>query len=92
MHGGCFLKIILININVCVYEKQNAFLQEEDVHATKALLKNCSQYYHTLKITADCTERGFCKAPLECIRHDAVYNIMNFLTDIFFLSPKVSYF
>lgn len=90
MHGGCFFVLCVSNNRVVRRKMSSIFLQEEDIEATKNLLKHCSWYYHTLKITSDCTERGFCKAPLECIRHDAVYHIMNFLTDVSFLATNVS--
>ncbi|CAH1377826.1 unnamed protein product [Tenebrio molitor] len=63
-------------------------ITEEDVNATKTLLINCSQYFHKLQLMPDCVDKGYCDAPSECIRHDAVFNVLNFLTSTTFLPPN----
>ncbi|GJQ67819.1 putative hedgehog receptor [Trypoxylus dichotomus] len=63
-------------------------ITEEDVNATKTLLQTCSHYFHNLELTADCDEHNFCKIPSNCIAHNAVYNILNYLASITFLPPN----
>ncbi|KAK4871478.1 hypothetical protein RN001_015602 [Aquatica leii] len=63
---------------------------EEDIKNMKELLKSCSQYYHNLQLAPDCHEKGRCKVPSECIRHNAVFNILNYLTSTTFLPPHKS--
>lgn len=65
-------------------------ITEEDVNATKSLLQTCSHYFHNLELTADCDQNNYCKIPLICITHNAVYNILNYLTSTSFLPPNVS--
>lgn len=64
--------------------------QEEDVTQSLVLLQVCSQYYHNLQLTHDCNENNFCQIPSECGQHNAVYNILHYLTDIEFLALNVS--
>lgn len=65
-------------------------ITEEDVTATLILLETCSPFYHNLKLTQDCSINDFCETPLECSRHNAVFNILHYLTDIEFLSPNTN--
>ncbi|KAK5639216.1 hypothetical protein RI129_011708 [Pyrocoelia pectoralis] len=60
---------------------------DEDIQNMKMLLQSCAQYYHNLQLAPDCHERGHCKVPVECVRDNAVYNILNFLTSTSFLPP-----
>lgn len=65
--------------------------QEGDIENTKSILMNCAQYFHSLELNSDCLKTSFsCGAPIECIRHDAVFNIMNYLASSSFLPPNVS--
>lgn len=51
----------------------------------------CVQYYHNMELNSDCLKASpYCGAPIECIRHDAVFNMLNFLTTTTFLPPNVS--
>lgn len=64
-------------------------VNEEDVNSTIALLSKCAKYYFSLKLVPDCYGRKFlCKAPKECVNHDAIYNILNFLTATDFISQN----
>lgn len=61
------------------------------MNSTIALLSKCAKYYFSLKLVPDCYGRKFlCKAPKECVNHDAIYNILNFLTATDFISQNVS--
>lgn len=53
----------------------------------KALLFDCFQYYHGLKLNNDCTQSK-CRVPDECAQFNAVYNILHFLTDRNFIRPN----
>lgn len=61
---------------------------EEDIQNMKNLLQSCSQYYHNLQLAPDCYERGHCKVPVDCVKNNAVFNILNFLTSTSFLPPN----
>ncbi|CAH0562519.1 unnamed protein product [Brassicogethes aeneus] len=63
-------------------------ITEEDINKTLTLLQTCSTYFHNFKLSSNCIDKGHCDAPKECTRHDAVFNILNFLTTTTFLSPK----
>lgn len=63
-------------------------ITEEDIISTKNLLKNCSHHFHNFELDANCFEREHCNGPSECMKHDAVFNIMNFLTSTTFLPPN----
>ncbi|KAL3289766.1 hypothetical protein HHI36_023161 [Cryptolaemus montrouzieri] len=54
-------------------------VNEEDVNSTISLLNKCAKYYFNLKLLPDCSERIFrCEVPKECVKYDAIYNILNF--------------
>lgn len=63
-------------------------ITEEDVTATLLLLENCSPFYHNLKLTRECLHN--CESPIECNRHDAVFNILHYLTDTEFLPANIT--
>ena len=58
--------------------------------STLGLLKRCSGYYHSGELTADCLNnpRPCIRVPRECIKHNAVYTILHYLTDHDFMSPQ----
>lgn len=62
-------------------------ITEQDINSTLVLLQTCAPYYHNLKLTHDCSNNDFCGTPVECRRHNAVFNILHYLTDITFLPP-----
>ena len=64
--------------------------QKSDVVSTLGLLKRCSPYYHNGELTADCLNnpRPCVRVPRECIKHNAVYTILHYLTDHDFMSPE----
>lgn len=55
-------------------------------------MQSCSQYYHSLHLTQDCNENEYCQIPPECAEHNAVYNILHYLTDIEFLPENVRFY
>nr|XP_022901255.1 protein dispatched homolog 1 isoform X1 [Onthophagus taurus] len=60
-----------------------------DVEKTKELLRNCSHYYHSAKLSYDCSqENEACHLPAHCSKHNAVFSIMNYLTSTSFLPPN----
>ena len=80
--------------------QQIIFLQREDVDSTKKLLRRCARWYHSGELTPKCLEadpndahsrRTCLRVPLECRKHNAVYNILHYLVDDEFLPPNVSY-
>lgn len=65
------------------------YSQEEDIVNVKTLLQDCYEYYHSMKLSNDCVDTK-CRAPPECVQHNAVYNILHFLVDIDFIKVNVS--
>ena len=63
--------------------------QKSDVSSTLELLKRCSTYYHSGELTQDCLNnpRPCIRVPRECIKHNAVFTILHYLTDHDFMSP-----
>lgn len=65
------------------------FLQATDVDLVLTVLKNCYEYYHSMKLSNDCINNK-CRVPTACLKHNAVYNILHFLVDINFIKVNVS--
>lgn len=63
-------------------------ITEQDVLSTLHLLQTCATYYHNLQLTHDCSNNNYCSTPVECSQHNAVFNILHYLTDISFLPPN----
>lgn len=55
----------------------------------RTLLLDCYQYYHGFKLSNECIQ-SHCHVPNECAQHNAVYNILHYLTDIEFIKLNVS--
>ena len=75
------------------------FLQRKDIVQTRKLLERCARYYHSGELTPKCLQadpndpasiRTCVRVPLECRKHNAVYNILHYLVDDQFLPPNVS--
>lgn len=67
-----------------------SFLQKDDVSSVQNLLLSCHVYYINMKLSNDC-EKYRCFAPVECTRHDAIYNIFHYLADMNFIKLNVSF-
>lgn len=70
------------------------YFQEEDLADVQQLLLDCNEYYHSFKLSNDCVNKK-CQVPVECQQHNAVYNIIHFLTDSDFIkvnTVEASYF
>lgn len=65
-------------------------ITDQDVSSTLKLLRSCAPYYHNLKLMHDCDDENYCGTPPECSRHNAVFNILHYLTDISFLPPNIT--
>ena len=58
------------------------------------LLNTCAHYYHDMKLVSDCADgidedRNHCaETPPECRTHNAVYNILHYLTDAEYMTPQ----
>ncbi|KAM8706150.1 hypothetical protein ACLKA7_010435 [Drosophila subpalustris] len=79
----------LPNYATLLANKSSCFdLTTEDVALLQTLLVNCYEYYHNLKLDINCDESNPCYAPEECTRHNLVFNVLNFLTDIGFIKPN----
>ena len=59
----------------------------------------CAVYYHSGELTPKClvadptdqaANRACIRVPLECRKHNAVYNILHYLVDDEFMPPNVS--
>lgn len=55
----------------------------------KQLLLNCYPYFDSLKLNNDCTESK-CQVPEHCSPHNAVFNIIQFLSDVDFINVNES--
>lgn len=64
-------------------------LLEEHVLTAEQLLLLCYPYYRDGILTAECSVRR-CRAPVECIRNGAVFNMLHFLGDMGFVEENVS--
>ncbi|KAF5283571.1 hypothetical protein FQR65_LT13826 [Abscondita terminalis] len=81
----------LVNYIAQLHNKTSCLaIVEQDISNMKKLLQSCSLYYHNLQLAPDCYEKGYCKVPTECVRNNAVFNILNFLTSVTFLPPHKS--
>lgn len=80
----------VVNYVTFLSNKTSCFdLDEEDIAMVKTLLFDCFQYYNNLKLDNDCV-RFACAVPNECKQHNAVYNILHYLTDVDFIKLNVS--
>ncbi|KAG5880194.1 hypothetical protein JTB14_006627 [Gonioctena quinquepunctata] len=73
---------------VALFNKRTSCLAitEEDVRKTKQILIKCAQYFHALELNSECLKgTPYCEAPIECLRHDAVFNVLNYLASTSFL-------
>ena len=64
-------------------------LQASDVSGTLSLLKDCATFYHGGQLQADCAARPCAGVPDRCARHDAVYHLLHYVLDNYFLPPRV---
>lgn len=80
----------VVNYVTFLSNKTSCFdLDEEDIAMVKTLLFDCFQYYNNLKLDNDCV-RFACAVPNECKQHNAVYNILHYLTDVDFIKLNES--
>nr|CAI5854225.1 unnamed protein product [Callosobruchus analis] len=60
-----------------------------DVNNTKNILLECAPYFHNSELSSDCLKtRPTCNAPRICFEHDAVFNMLNYLSSTSFLPPN----
>uniref|UniRef100_A0A182W1K9 SSD domain-containing protein n=1 Tax=Anopheles minimus TaxID=112268 RepID=A0A182W1K9_9DIPT len=80
----------IVNYATFLSNKSSCFeLNEEDVAMVKTLLYDCFQYYHNMKLSNDCIGSR-CIAPSECKQHNAVYNMLHYLTNVDFIRQNES--
>ncbi|XP_056284267.1 protein dispatched homolog 1 isoform X2 [Pseudoliparis swirei] len=71
-------------------------ITERDVSHTLKILRSCAKYYHNGTLASDCWDGALRRkdqhkcagVPRKCAKHNAVYQILHFLVDKDFLSPK----
>uniref|UniRef100_A0A665WHI2 Protein dispatched homolog 1 n=1 Tax=Echeneis naucrates TaxID=173247 RepID=A0A665WHI2_ECHNA len=71
-------------------------ITERDVSHTLKILRSCAKYYHNGTLGPDCWDMTLRRkdqlkcgsVPRKCTRYNAVYQILHFLVDKDFLSPK----
>ncbi|XP_056150462.1 protein dispatched homolog 1 isoform X2 [Lampris incognitus] len=71
-------------------------ITERDVSHTLKILRSCSKYYHNGTLGPDCWDMSTrrkdqlkcANVPRKCTKYNAVYQILHFLVDKDFLSPK----
>ncbi|KAM8946825.1 protein dispatched homolog 1 isoform 2-T2 [Pelodytes ibericus] len=72
---------------------------ERDVSHTQKLLRTCARYYHNGTLGPDCWDMAAKRkdqlkctnVPRKCTKYNAVYQILHYLVDKDFLSPKTDY-
>lgn len=64
-------------------------LEPEDVDVASGILLRCAQYY-PLRLSGDCATIK-CRVPNECAQHNAVYNIIHYLSDSEAIAENVSH-
>ncbi|XP_032398819.1 protein dispatched homolog 1 [Etheostoma spectabile] len=71
-------------------------ITERDVSHTLKILRSCAKYYHNGTLAHDCWDMALRRkdqlkcagVPRKCTKYNAVYQILHFLVDKDFLSPK----
>ncbi|KAM3603534.1 uncharacterized protein V6R79_024202 [Siganus canaliculatus] len=71
-------------------------ITERDVSQTLKILRSCAKYYHNGTLGPDCWDMALRRkdqlkcgnVPRKCTKYNAVYQILHFLVDKDFLSPK----
>lgn len=71
-------------------------ITERDVTHTLKILRSCAKYYHNGTLGPDCWDMALrrkdqlkcASVPRKCTKYNAVYQILHFLVDKDFLSPK----
>ncbi|KAM9778690.1 protein dispatched homolog 1 isoform 1-T4 [Syngnathus typhle] len=71
-------------------------ITERDVSHTLKILRSCAKYYHNGTLGPDCWDMALKRkdqlkcgnVPRKCTKYNAVYQMMHFLVDKDFLSPK----
>ncbi|XP_068433710.1 protein dispatched homolog 1 [Clinocottus analis] len=71
-------------------------ITERDVSHTLKMLRSCAKYYHNGTLASDCWDMALrrkdqlkcASVPRKCTKYNAVYQILHFLVDKDFLSPK----
>ncbi|XP_061781068.1 protein dispatched homolog 1 isoform X1 [Nerophis lumbriciformis] len=71
-------------------------ITERDVSHTLKILRSCAKYYHNGTLAPDCWDVALKRkdqlkcgnVPRKCTKYNAVYQILHFLVDKDFLSPK----
>ncbi|XP_040919915.1 protein dispatched homolog 1 [Toxotes jaculatrix] len=71
-------------------------ITERDVSHTLKILRSCAKYYHNGTLGPDCWDMALrrkdqlkcASVPRKCTKYNAVYQILHFLVDKDFLSPK----
>ncbi|XP_058881279.1 protein dispatched homolog 1-like isoform X2 [Acipenser ruthenus] len=73
-------------------------ITERDVSHTLKILRSCAKYYHNSTLGPDCWDMATRKkdqlkctnVPRKCTKYNAVYQILHFVVDKDFLSPKTA--
>ena len=71
-------------------------ITDADARCVRDMLRDCAAFYHDGSLTSDCwsleegdgLDSGLCNVPVKCKQHNAVYNILHYLTDVKFLSKE----
>uniref|UniRef100_A0A336L3V2 CSON002639 protein n=1 Tax=Culicoides sonorensis TaxID=179676 RepID=A0A336L3V2_CULSO len=80
----------LPNYIALLTNKEDCFqINNTDIQFVKQLLIECYPYFDSLKLSNDCTESK-CHVPENCSQHNAVFNIIQFMTDVEFINVNES--
>ncbi|KAF7268497.1 hypothetical protein GWI33_018378 [Rhynchophorus ferrugineus] len=89
--GNCCKPWTLPNYIAALHNRKTCLnIQEDDITKTKDILTKCAPFFHRNELYMNCFRKKDCNVPLECLKYDAVFNILNFLTSVSFLPPEDS--
>ncbi|KAL1492621.1 hypothetical protein ABEB36_010857 [Hypothenemus hampei] len=89
IEGQCCKPWSLPNYIAALFDRHTCLtITESDVNETRTLLAKCSMYFYENKLSMGGLRSRDSKVPLECIKHNAVFNILNYLTSTTFSHPQ----
>ncbi|XP_050314515.1 protein dispatched isoform X2 [Anthonomus grandis grandis] len=81
VEGECCKPWSLANYIAALFGRTSCLqITEKDVKRTYQLLKKCAGFYHRNELNTNCFKKKHCDIPVNCLKHDAVVNILSFLS------------
>ncbi|XP_064490316.1 protein dispatched homolog 1-like isoform X2 [Ornithodoros turicata] len=91
--GNCCKSWSIPNYIALLHNRSSCLdITPQDVAEVMERLKICAPYYHSMKLSHDCSADALlCRGvPQECTEYNAIYNILHYLADADFLAPSSS--